>query len=135
MNAARPRHREPSNAALGAHLRAARHAHGLSIRAVQTRTGITHSYVSQIENNANRHPSPHILFKLAELYGLDYPHVLHLAGQPLPEEYTSPAGVPIRTLIDLSESEAAQLRDFIATLHRRRASDDTADQGAAATEH
>ncbi len=42
----------------------------LTLRDVQSTTGISNAYLSQLETGKIANPSPHFLQKLSELYGL-----------------------------------------------------------------
>lgn len=65
-------------------LQEARTKKKLSQRAVEAATGISNAYLSQLESGKVREPSPTMLHKLAELYGLNYSEVLSIAGYPVP---------------------------------------------------
>ncbi|WP_084188115.1 helix-turn-helix domain-containing protein [Mycobacterium paraffinicum] len=112
---------------LGSYLKAARGAVGLTLRGVQARTEnrVTNGYLSQIENNSARNPSPHVLYDLAEVYGIDYTDLLVRAGHRIPRSEAPAAqatvsGVPLRALEDLTESEQKQLLQFLAFLKSQR---------------
>lgn len=111
---------------LGDHLKASRKATGLSLRGVEARTQITNGYLSQIESNSVERPSPNVLFKLAEVYGIDYGDLLERAGHHVPaaagaERPTALAGIPLRALEELTEDEAAELRNYLAFIRQKRA--------------
>jgi transcriptional regulator with XRE-family HTH domain len=55
------------------------------LRAVQEAVGISNAYLSQLETGKVQSPSPTILHKLSELYGIPYVTVMQEAGYPLPE--------------------------------------------------
>jgi transcriptional regulator with XRE-family HTH domain len=65
---------------LGRELRSAREMHKLSLREVENATGISNAYLSQLENDKVKKPSPHFLNKLAKLYGIDFEFVMEKAG-------------------------------------------------------
>jgi transcriptional regulator with XRE-family HTH domain len=65
---------------LGSVLRAARLRKGLSLRQVETRTSISNGYLSQLETGKTAQPSPHILRKLSDLYGVAYASIMTAAG-------------------------------------------------------
>jgi transcriptional regulator with XRE-family HTH domain len=56
---------------------------GLTLRDVQSTTGISNAYLSQLETGKIANPSPHFLQKLSELYGLQYEVVMAAAGYAL----------------------------------------------------
>jgi transcriptional regulator with XRE-family HTH domain len=118
----------PSSASpekLGDFLKASRKATGLSLRGVEARTQITNGYLSQIESNSVPRPSPNVLFKLSEVYGVDYNDLMrraghHVATDSKAERPTALAGIPLRALEELSDDEAAELRNYLAFIQQKR---------------
>ena len=74
---------------LGTFLALARSDMGLTLRAVESQTGISNAYLSQLEHGKIRTPAPQYLYKLAELYRLPYELLMELAGHPVPKSETS----------------------------------------------
>lgn len=112
---------------LGVHLKRARLAVPLSLRAVEAQTeGITNGYLSQIEGGQIRQPSPNVLYQLAKVYGLDYRDLLMRAAHRVPssvdisERDAELAGIPLRALADLSDDERRQVTEFIGWIKSRR---------------
>jgi transcriptional regulator with XRE-family HTH domain len=64
---------------LGEYLKTARKNLGLTLRHVQEKTGISNSYISQIETGKRGIPHPRILKKLAKVYNLDLQEVFYKA--------------------------------------------------------
>jgi len=118
-----PRAAEPGS--LGAVLREARERHGLSLRAVERRTGIRNAHLSQLETGGIARPEMALLWDLATLYGLDFSHLLRLAGHSGgPEtagERRQRMTVALRALGELEPEDQAAALDYIAELKRRRA--------------
>ena len=115
---------------LGSYLRAARSALGLSLRAVEQRTGkaVTNGYLSQIESGTVTRPSPNVLYHLAQVYELDYGALLTHAGHRVPDGAERPppgllAGFPLNAVQDLTDSERAEVLDYIAFLRSKRSTD------------
>lgn len=113
---------------LGAHLKSARGALGLSLRAVEERTGrqVTNGYLSQIESGAATRPSPNMLYHLAQVYGVDYGDLLVRAGHRVPknrvpDDRVDVSGIPLRALEDLTADERDHLMEYLAFLKSRRA--------------
>lgn len=69
---------------LGSFLAAARNATRKTLRAVESETGISNAYLSQLENGKIKAPSPQNLHKLANVYGVSYELLMELAGFPIP---------------------------------------------------
>lgn len=64
---------------LGSYLRELRRHKRLSLRQVQEETGASGSYLSQVEQG-KRHPSAHLLRKIAPTYGASVRDLLTMAG-------------------------------------------------------
>lgn len=71
---------------LGPYLSGVRTGLGLSLREVEEKTNkeVSNAYLSQIENNKIKQPSPNILNALAELYEIDFANLMELAGYVTP---------------------------------------------------
>lgn len=67
---------------LGKYLNAIRLDRKMTLRQVEeaTQKEISNAYLSQMENNKIKQPSPHILNVLAELYNVEYKKLMELAG-------------------------------------------------------
>ena len=59
---------------------------GLTLREVEAKTKVSNAYLSQLESEKIKQPSPQTLHKLCELYGCSYSLALELAGYPVPTE-------------------------------------------------
>jgi transcriptional regulator with XRE-family HTH domain len=70
---------------LGSFLASARNATGKTLRAVESDTGISNAYLSQLENGKIKAPSPQNLHKLASVYSVSYELLMELAGFPVPD--------------------------------------------------
>lgn len=109
---------------LGAALRAARAARGLSLREVERRTGIRNAHLSQIETDTIAKPEMAILWDLASLYGLDFARLLALAGHAgggaTSASQRRRTTVALRALGELSPGEQTEALRFMAELKARR---------------
>lgn len=103
-------------------LRTARERKGLTLRAVEQATGVSNAYLSQLESGKIKQPSPVILHKLSQLYGVSYADAMRLAGYPVPgeNEREQRAARMSGPFIDLSEEEEAELTDYLAFIRTRR---------------
>ena len=72
--------------ALGDFLADARKTAGLTQRQVESASGISNAYLSQLETGKVKTPAPKILHSLAKLYSVSYALLMQLAEYPLPEE-------------------------------------------------
>ena len=65
---------------LAEQLRRIRMVKKVSLREVEKATRISNAYLSQLESGNATNPSPHILHKLAEFYGVPYTSLMKTAG-------------------------------------------------------
>ena len=58
----------------------------MTLRQVEeaTEKEVSNAYLSQIENHKIQQPSPNVLHALSEVYGIDYGHLMELAGHITP---------------------------------------------------
>jgi len=102
---------------LGDELRTVREVRKLSLRDVEGATGISNAYLSQLENDKIRKPSPHFLSKLANLYDISYETVMQSAGYVAPKEKPegpkTMAGELLWRQFDLSAEEEQKLVEFL----------------------
>ncbi|GMU68259.1 MAG: hypothetical protein AMXMBFR37_05920 [Steroidobacteraceae bacterium] len=67
---------------LGQYLASIRTDRKMTLRGVEEATNkeVSNAYLSQIENDKIKQPSPNVLHSLAELYGVAYERLMELAG-------------------------------------------------------
>jgi transcriptional regulator with XRE-family HTH domain len=116
--------------ALGDFLKDSRQAMHLTLRDVEAKTdkAVTNGYLSQIEKNSIKRPSPNVLYHLARVYGLDYRDLLQRAGHHVPTtsntaaeaQQAELAGLPLRALAELDDDERRELTEYIAWMRQRR---------------
>jgi len=115
----------PGPGNLGSVLKQARTDHGLSLRAVESRTGIKSGHLSQIETGAIARPDLAILWDLADVYGLDFDQLTAVAGLSSASGRSGLARqrmtVALRALRDLAPDEQEDVLSYIAELRTRRA--------------
>ncbi len=70
---------------LGEFLKAVREDKGLTLRAVENAAGVSNAYLSQLESNKIKQPSPMVLHKLSGVFDIPYAKLLSLAGYPVPD--------------------------------------------------
>ena len=108
---------------LGATLKAARTAAGLSLRDVERRTGVRSGHLSQIETDTIARPELAILWELAATYGIDFSDLLALAGhggEPPSARQRRRMTVALRAMSELSPADQAEALRFMAELKARR---------------
>lgn len=135
-------HVSPAAQPFGIYLRDLRRARRLTLREVEERSGVSNSYLSQVENGHIRQPSPHVLQKLAEAYGVAYEHLMMRAGyirpdalppappaevreapgayEAAPDAPPARAGWAFSIPEDLSADEEIELQNFLDYLRFRR---------------
>jgi transcriptional regulator with XRE-family HTH domain len=106
----------------GALMKALRDEVGFTLRQVEERCKISNGYLSLIENNKVKEPSPRILYALAECYHTDYLDLMRRAGYPVPDRSKDASSPPIvfRGAERLTESERQEIQDLISVKLRRR---------------
>lgn len=104
---------------LGHELREARDLRKLSLREVEDATGISNAYLSQLENDKVKKPSPHFLNKLAKLYGIEFELVMEKAGYIQKKEKTDDntpktlAGAMLLAQGNLTKEEELELVSYL----------------------
>jgi HTH-type transcriptional regulator, competence development regulator len=129
------------NQPFGTYLRDLRRARRLTLREVEEKSGVSNSYLSQVENGRILQPSPHVLQKLGEAYEVPYEHLMARAGYirpaaapsaPAPGVHEAPGAYEAATDSsarpgwafsipdDLSADEEIELQNFLDYLRFRR---------------
>ena len=109
---------------LGQTLKEARLALRRTLREVESATGVSNGYLSQLESGMIRHPSPNHLHKLSNYYRLNYGSLMQLAGY-VPAREVSAADVrePTATfagLEELTEEDKRKIQAYIQDLRDAR---------------
>ena len=107
----------------GGGLRTAREMRKLSLRQVEEATGISNAYLSQLENDRIKKPSPHFLHKLAALYDIGYELLMESAGyvhRKNPDGPKTLAGAALFRQEDLTAEEEEELAEYLAFLRRKQ---------------
>lgn len=112
-------------AKLGRLLADARKRHNLTLRAVENTVGISNAYLSQLETGKVQSPSPVVLHKLSELYGLSYGTIMREAGYPLPknlktDESSSRITARVGQITDEEEDAVVEYLRFLRSQRSRR---------------
>ena len=106
---------------LGQVLKEARLRSQMSLRDVERATQISNGYLSQMESDAVKSPSPNHLYVLAEVYGVSYSLLMELAGYIVPDPAFQRVSVPgLENLADLTHEELAQVRAFVGFIRASR---------------
>lgn len=116
-------------ATFGSGLKAARELAGLSLREVESATGISNAYICQLESDKVRRPSVFFLTKLATLYGINRDQLFASLPdmQPLPG-YITPKPVVWKWLPppqnDEEQLEMAEYLKLVRARNRRALAND-----------
>jgi transcriptional regulator with XRE-family HTH domain len=116
----------PVKLTLGQYLASIREDRGLSQREVEKGTNkvVSNAYLSQIENDQIKKPSPNILHALAELYDISYENLMERAGFVVPtrSRTSEQRHGRVATFADhnLSQEEEAELVQFLGYLRSRK---------------
>jgi transcriptional regulator with XRE-family HTH domain len=108
----------------GAVLKQARDVRELSAVETARAAGISAAYLSKLENNAVKRPSPHVLLQLSEALALPYAELMRLSGYRVPgdTEGSSTATVSAALFADLTDGEREELLEYLAWYRARRRS-------------
>jgi transcriptional regulator with XRE-family HTH domain len=104
-------------------LRQARTVRGLSVLEAARAAAISPAYLSRLESDAVKKPSPHVLHRLSEALRVPYAELMRLSGYRLP----GPAERAIETVsealfADLTDEERDELIEYLAWYRARRRS-------------
>lgn len=103
---------------LGEKLKQLRHIKGWTLRKAEKNTGISNGYLSQLENDNIKKPSPHYLHKLSNAYGVSYESLLELAGYLIQSKQNNPkaSGTAFSLFKDLTSEEQEELLKYLEFL-------------------
>ncbi len=106
---------------LGRTLIGARERKGFTLRDVERAIGVSNAYLSQLENEKIKAPSPKVLHKLAILYEVPYSALMGQAGYPVSEsaEIPSEAVRLAARLGPTSPDEEDALADYLEFIRTR----------------
>lgn len=117
----------------GEMLKTARQAKELSLRDVERVTEISNGYLSLLESNSVKQPSPHHLHRLATLYDIDYAELMRLVGYEMPAIPSARGGLKAASALgvhptdglalsakDLTAEEQAKVQEYAAFIRSQR---------------
>lgn len=117
---------------LGQYLASIRADRKMTLREVEEATNklVSNAYLSQVENDKIRQPSPNVLHTLAEIYGIDYADLMERAGHIVPmktrAEDQRHGRVATFASHRLTPDEEGELMDYLKYIRsRKRPSDKT----------
>jgi transcriptional regulator with XRE-family HTH domain len=109
---------------LGLTLRRAREVRGLSALDAARAAGISSAYLTKLEKDAVKKPSPQVLHGLSVALAVPYEVLMRLCGYHVPGEAASDDPGPLRASLfaDLTEEETEELLEYLAWYRARRRS-------------
>ncbi len=116
--------RKPVTRTLGQYLASIRQDRGLTLRDVETQTEkeVSNAYLSQIENDKIKKPSPNVLHALAGVYKISYEQLMQMAGYVVSGRADDQRHGRIPTFAEhnLSEEEEAKLIEYLLFIRSRK---------------
>jgi len=111
-------------ASIGAALRQAREVRELTAVDAAVAAGISPAYLSKLENDAVKKPSPHVLHQLSIALAIPYAELMRLSGYQVPGEPAGNTGATLGAALfaDLTDDERDELLEYLAWYRARRRS-------------
>ena len=112
-------------ATLGVVLRRARDVRAFTAVEAARAASISGAYLSKLENDAVKRPSPPVLLQLSEALAVPYSDLMRLAGYHVPGEANgkaAAASVGASLFADVTEAERDELLEYLAWYRSRRRS-------------
>lgn len=109
----------------GVLLRQAREVRGLSAVDAARAASISPAYLSRLESDAVKKPSPHVLNQLSAALGVPYAELMRLSGYPLPGQPDGGVATAVNESLfgDVTDEERDELVAYLAWYRSRRRSD------------
>ncbi len=109
---------------IGAVLKLAREVRALSAVEAARAAGISAAYLSKLENDAVKKPSPPVLHRLSEALAVPYGELMLLSGYAVPgsTDGRPTGGVETALFADLTDDERDELLEYLAWYRARRRS-------------
>jgi transcriptional regulator with XRE-family HTH domain len=109
---------------IGAVLRLAREVRVLSAVEAARAAGISAAYLSKLENDAVKKPSPPVLHRLSEVLAVPYAELMRLCGYQVPGATDAGAAETVGASLfaDITDDERDELLEYLAWYRARRKS-------------
>jgi transcriptional regulator with XRE-family HTH domain len=116
----------------GALLKQAREVRALSTVDAARAAGISPAYLSKLENDAVKKPSPHVLHQLSEALTVPYVELMRLNGYRVAGESNSNSAYSVGAALfsDLTDDEQEELLEYLAWYRTKRSSERRSDRRA-----
>lgn len=99
----------------GKYFQQLREAKNLTLRDVAKQVDVASGYLSQIETEKIKQPSPNLLFKLAEVYGVSYENLMEKVGYPVPKSKAIS-----HKLGNLTKEEETEMLEYLSFIRKRK---------------
>ena len=106
----------------GASLKQARQVRELSAGETARSAGISAAYLSKLENDAVKRPSPHVLHQLSEALTVPYTELMRLTGYRVPGQTDDGGTVAGALFADLTDDERDEMLEYLAWYRARNRS-------------
>lgn len=108
----------------GAVVKQARKVRELSAVDAARAAGISAAYLSKLENDSVKRPSPHVLHQLSEALAVPYADLMRLCGYRVPGDSDEKAATTVTAALfaDLTDDERDELLEYLAWYRARRRS-------------
>ena len=112
------------SSSFGSVIRRAREVRRLSGIEAARLAGISAAYLSKLENDGVKRPSPTVLAQLSEALAVPYAELMRLSGYRVPgePEVTPIAAVGAALFADVTDDEREELLEYLAWYRTRRRS-------------
>ena len=109
---------------IGTTLKQAREVRELSVVDAARAASISPAYLSKLENDAVKKPSPHVLHQLSEALVVPYAELMRLSGYQVPGESKADSNHTVGAALfaDLTDDERDELVEYLAWYRSRRRS-------------
>lgn len=107
----------------GDYLKALRQSKGFTLREVEKLADVSNAYLSQLESEKVKQPSPIILSKLADLYEVSYDTLMEKVGYPVTNSVTLPTAkenVLAARIGKITDDEEIELLEYLKFIRARK---------------
>ena len=110
--------------AIGPLLKRTRQVRALSAADVARAAGISAAYLSKLERDSVKKPSPPVLHQLSEVLAVPYAELMRASGYPVPGDGAAPTQDTIGAALfaDITVDERDELLEYLAWYRARRQS-------------
>ena len=107
---------------IGVVLKRAREVRALPVVEAARAAGISGAYLSKLENDAVKKPSPPVLHQLSQALAVPYEELMRLSGYRVPGESTASPAVTVSAALfaDITLEEREELLEYLAWIRARR---------------